>query len=35
VLYWLVNNCLTILQQYLIDRSSAAPRKAEPEARRA
>jgi YidC/Oxa1 family membrane protein insertase len=35
VLYWLVNNCLTILQQYLIDRS-AAPRKAvEREARRA
>jgi YidC/Oxa1 family membrane protein insertase len=34
VLYWLVNNCLTILQQYLIERS-ATPRKAEPEARRA
>jgi YidC/Oxa1 family membrane protein insertase len=34
VLYWLVNNCLTILQQYLIDRS-ATPRKVEPEARRA
>ena len=35
VLYWLVNNCLSILQQYLIDRS-AAPRKAvEREARRA
>jgi len=35
VLYWLVNNCLSILQQYLIDRS-AKPRKAvEPEARRA
>ena len=27
VLYWLVNNCLSIGQQYLIDRS-AAPRKA-------
>jgi YidC/Oxa1 family membrane protein insertase len=35
VLYWLVNNCLTILQQYLIDRG-ATPRKAtEAEARRA
>ena len=35
VLYWLVNNCLSILQQYLIDRS-ATPRKAvEREARRA
>ena len=35
VLYWLVNNCLSILQQYMIDRS-AAPRKAvEREARRA
>lgn len=35
VLYWLVNNCLSIGQQYLIDRS-AAPRKAiEREARRA
>jgi len=26
VLYWLVNNCLSIGQQYLIDRSSAASR---------
>ena len=35
VLYWLVNNCLSIGQQYLIDRS-AAPRSAvEREARRA
>jgi YidC/Oxa1 family membrane protein insertase len=35
VLYWLVNNCLSIGQQYLIDRS-AAPRPAvEREARRA
>jgi YidC/Oxa1 family membrane protein insertase len=40
VLYWLVNNCLTIAQQYLIDRSVAkgkgsGPAAVEREARRA
>lgn len=35
VLYWLVNNCLSILQQYLIDRSAATAKLAEREAGRA
>jgi YidC/Oxa1 family membrane protein insertase len=35
VLYWLVNNCLTILQQYLIDRSAAPGKAVEREAHRA
>jgi YidC/Oxa1 family membrane protein insertase len=33
VLYWLVNNCLSIGQQYLIDRSAAPGKAVEQEAR--
>jgi YidC/Oxa1 family membrane protein insertase len=35
VLYWLVNNCLSIGQQYLIDRSAASRPVIERETRRA
>jgi YidC/Oxa1 family membrane protein insertase len=35
VLYWLVNNCLSIAQQYLIDRSAAPKKIVERETRRA